>query len=299
VPIRPSIRLSSLPLALPFAARMAVARAAGYEGLEVDFADGPASELRDAADAVGLAIHSVHNWENYSKPLSSPDPAVRDAGIEATLATLAAARTMGADTMLLVPGVVDGGASYGEVHRRSHDVIRSAILPEAERLGIVLAVENVWNGFLLSPFDCVRYVEQFGSPFVRFYLDVGNIIFGRPEGWIDIAGHLTVKLHLKDLRHWHDARRYRIVRIGEGDIDWPRVRDALARANFSGWAVMAEAESALPHWPQQAFYRVRGLRARFGANPALTLAETRLSQWLVSDAMRRFRRFVAPPATGG
>jgi hexulose-6-phosphate isomerase len=201
--------------------------------------------------------------------------------------------------MLLVPGIVDGDATYEEVHRRSQDVIRRAILPEAERLGIVLAVENVWNGFLLSPFDCVRYVETFQSRFVRFYLDVGNIIFGRPEGWIEIAGNCTIKLHLKDLRHWHDKRRYRIVRIGEGDIDWPRLRDALARVNFSGWAVMAEVEAALPRLPRSAFYRVRGLQARFGSNPALTLAETRFSQWLINDAMRRFRRFVVPPATAG
>jgi hexulose-6-phosphate isomerase len=289
VRIRPSIRLSALPRALSFEARFDIARAAGFEGVEVEVGDGPALALREAAEAAGLSIHSVHCWQNYERPLTSPDPAVRDAGIAATLAAMEAAKVMGAGTLLLVPGVVGADASYGEVYARSQDVIRGALLPEAERLGIVIAVENVWNGFLLSPFDCVRYIEAFDSPFVRLYLDVGNIVFGRPEGWIDIAGSCIAKLHLKDLIHWHPHRRYRSVRVGEGDIDWRRVREALARAGFSGWAVMAEAEALQPFLWRKAFRLSRRL-----ANPLFGLAEARLSRRIAMDSMRRFRRYVAP-----
>lgn len=286
--VRPSIRLSALPQALPNEARMRIAAEAGFEGVEVEVGDGPAAALRAAADAAGIAIHSVHIWQNYETPLSSPDPAVRDAGIAATLAAMEAAKVMGADTILLVPGVVGPDATYGEVDARSRDAIRQALLPEAERLGIVIAVENVWNGFMLSPFDCVRYIESFGSPFVRLYLDVGNLVFGRPEGWIDIAGHCIAKLHLKDLIH-QPRQRYKSVRVGEGDIDWRRLREALARAGFSGWAVMAEAEMLQPLLRRKALCLSRRLKT-----PLLGFAETRICRRIAADSMRRFRRYVAP-----
>lgn len=283
--IRPSIRLSSLPQRLPLDARLAIARDAGFEGIEAAVDDVPIAALKVAADAHGLAVHSLYCWDNYTKPLSSPEPAVRDAGVASILATLEAAHQVGAETMLLVAGTVDRGATYGEVYARSQDVIRRAILPEAERLGLILAIENVWTGFLLSPYDCARYIDDLGSPAARLCLDVGNIVFGHPEGWIDIAGHCIVSLHLKDLIHWRGLRRYRTVRVGEGEIDWPRVRAALARAEFSGWGVMAEAELALPFpWPQ-AF--------AFGRRWAPAL-EAAVSRRVVSDAMRRFRRYVVP-----
>ncbi|HYD11378.1 MAG TPA: sugar phosphate isomerase/epimerase family protein [Allosphingosinicella sp.] len=277
---------------------MRIAQEAGFEGIELEVGDGPAAALRQAADAAGIIIHSVHCWENYRKPLTSPEPAVRDAGIAATLAALEAAHVMGAGAMLLIPGVVGADASYDEVDRRSRDVIVRAILPEAERLGIVLVVENVWNGFLLSPCDCARYIESFASPGVRLCLDLGNVIFGRPEGWLDIAGRCAASLHLKDLRHWLHLRRYQIVRVGEGDIDWPAVRAALTRIGFSGWGVMAEAESAQPNWSKRAFSWTRRLSARLGWNPPLAAAERRLSRHYVDDAMRRFRRYVVPSPAG-
>jgi hexulose-6-phosphate isomerase len=297
VDVRPSIRLSALPHSLPLAARLAVARDAGFEGIECEVGDAPAAALRDAADTIGITVHSVHCWENYGKPLSSPDPATRDAGVAATVAAIEAARILGADTMLLIPGVVGPDASYDEVHRRSRDVIRRDILPEAERRGIVLAIENVWNGFLLSPYDCAYYVGGFGSQSVRLYLDVGNIVFGRPEGWIDIAGPLIAKLHLKDLRHRHRLRRYRVVRVGEGDVHWRRVREALARSGFSGWGVMAETEAIQPFVPKHLLGKTRGLARRIGPNPALRLLETALSRRMVADSMRRFRRHIMPGET--
>ena len=299
--IRPSIRMDALPYSLPVAARFGMARAAGYEGVEIDLADGPAPALREAADRAGVTIHSVQCLDNYRFPLSSPDPAVRDRGVAAALAQLEAARIVGADTILLVPGVVDRDTSYGELYARSQEVIRRELLPVAERTGIVIAIENVWNGFLLSPYDCARYIEAFGSPFVRLYLDVGNIAFGRPEGWIDINAAHIAKLHLKDILHW-PRHSIRVARIGEGQIEWPRVRAALQRAEYSGWAVLSEIELAQPRPARLAFTAARAMGSKFGNNPASRLVETRLSRGLITDAMRRFRYHVMPaaaPASAG
>lgn len=276
-----------------------MARDAGYEGIEVDVGDGSPAELRAAAERSGMPIHSVHDWENYHKPLTSPDPHVRAAAIASTLAAMEATKEMGAETFLLVLGLVDAQTSYAEVDERSRDAIRRHLLPAAERLGLIIGIENVWNGFLLSPFDCARYIAEFDSPHVRLYLDVGNIIFGRPEGWIDITAPYIGSLHIKDLLHWDYHRRYRVTRIGDGHVDWPKVRAALARAGFSGWAVMAEAETVQPWLPLVVFRINRYMAGRLGPNPLFRAIDTFLSRRLINDAMRRFRRYVAPGSSAG
>jgi L-ribulose-5-phosphate 3-epimerase len=292
--VRPSIRLSVLPAARPLRARFGLAAAAGFEGVEVEARAGPPALLKDAADSAGIAIHSVHCLANYSCPLSSSDPATLAAGVRATIEAIEMARCVGADTMLLVPGVVGADSSYGEVHARSQEVIAREILPAAEANGIVLAVENVWNGFLLSPIDFAQYVDGLHSPWVRAYLDVGNIIFGRPEGWVDLLGARICKLHLKDLRSAR-AGRFGYAKIGEGDIDWPRVRSALERIGFSGWAVLAEPELAKPALARGLYRRVVGQApsGRFRvADHVLGSAQTWLARRLLDDVMTRFRRHV-------
>ena len=295
MPIRPSIRLNALPLALPLAARLRIARDAGFEGVEVEAGEAPAPELRAAAAQARVAIHSVYCVANRALPLSSGDPATRDAGIAATLAALEAAAALGADTMLLVPGMVNEDTTYDQAYRRSQDVLRSFILPAAERLGVAVAIENVWNGFHLSPYECARYLDELASPFARFYLDVGNLPFGRPEGWIEILDKRIVKLHLKDFLFWPSQGRFAKAPVGAGHIGWTAVRAALRRIGFSGWAVMAEAEQVQPRFARLAFLGTRRLAGRLGWNPASRAIETMLARRLADDAIDRFRRYVARP----
>jgi L-ribulose-5-phosphate 3-epimerase len=279
----------ALPNARPFRDRLRLAAEAGFEGVEVEVGDGPAAEIREAADQAGIVVHSVHCAANYRQPLSSGDPATRAAGVRATIAAIEAARILGADTMLLIPGTVDDDAGYGDVYARSQEVIRREILPAAAQHGITLGIENVWNGFLLSPLDFARYVEAFDSPFARAYLDVGNIIFGRPEGWIEILGPLIARLHLKDFRFDADRGRFGIAKIGEGSIVWPRVRAALERIGFSGWGVLAEAQRAQGPIARRVFHRT----SLAPSNPAVRAAQTYLSRRLLADVMARFRRHIA------
>src|ERR1041385_7761101 len=91
-----------------------------------------------------------------------------------------------------IPGVVTSAVSYAQAYLRSQRMIQNEILPVARGLGIVIGVENVWNGLLLSPLEYVRYIDEFELPWVRSYLDVGNMVFGHPEHWIRIAGSRIV-----------------------------------------------------------------------------------------------------------
>ncbi|MEA3013073.1 MAG: L-ribulose-5-phosphate 3-epimerase [Sphingomonadales bacterium] len=297
--IRPSIRLAALPNGGSFYDRFRLAAEAGFEGIELSADEGPPDALGEAGERAGLLIHSVHCPANYSAPLSSGDPEVLARGIAATLDALETAGRLGADTLLLIPARVGEGMSYGDAWRRSHEVISRDILPVAAEKGIVLAIENVWNGFLLSPVDYAQYVASFESPFVRPYLDVGNIIFGRPEDWIDLAGPAIVKLHLKDFAFQGGAigGRFGITRIGEGGISWPEVRAALDRIGFSGWGTLAEPDLIPGRTVSRAYYLARRGAEELAPLPGATAlfrpVQTLLARRLLRDVMRRFRRYIA------
>jgi hexulose-6-phosphate isomerase len=115
-------------------------------------------------------------------------------------------------------------------------VIRERIVPLAQEHKVVVAVEEVWNKFLLSPLEFARYVDEFESPWVRAYFDVGNVVFyGYPQDWIRTLGPRIVKVHVKDFRVDRQNGRFAFLNVGEGDIDWPEVRRALADIKYSGY----------------------------------------------------------------
>jgi hexulose-6-phosphate isomerase len=113
-------------------------------------------------------------------------------------------------------------------------VIRERLLPMARDLKVVIAVEEVWNKFLLSPLEFARYVDEFESPWLKAYFDVGNIVFyAFPQDWIRTLGTRIVKIHLKDFKL--DRRTFNFTNLGEGDIDWPEVRRALNDIKYAGF----------------------------------------------------------------
>ena len=146
------------------------------------------------------------------------------------------AKLWGADTILLVPGVVDAQTSYKEAWTRSQQVIRERILPLAQQMKVVIGIEEVWNKFLLSPLEMARYVDEFSSPWVKAYLDVGNMLFyGFPQDWIRTLGPRIVRVHVKDFKLERGEGRFYWKNLGEGDVDWPAVAKAFADAGYRGW----------------------------------------------------------------
>src|SRR4029077_12023759 len=109
-----------------------------------------------------------------------------------------------------------------------------------EELKVVIAMEEVWNKFLLSPLEMNTYISEFKSPWIKAWFDVGNVVFyGYPQDWIRTLGKSIVKVHLKDFKRKDDS--YAWVNLGDGDVDWPAVRHAFADAGFTGSAI-AELE---------------------------------------------------------
>jgi len=229
--------------------KMKAIKESGFDGTEM-MSHMDQDEVLRARDATGLAIPSVCGRDHWGKPLSDPDPKVRTEGLEALKQTLRDGKRYGASSVLLVPAVVTKEVSYADAYTRSQAEIRKAI-PLAEELGVKIAIENVWNHFLLSPLEAARYVDEFHSPAVGWHFDVGNILnYGWPEQWIHILGPRIQKLHIKEFsrkkRDEHGLWKGFDVPLLDGDNDWPTVMKAVDDIGYHGWAITEQGGGDSP-----------------------------------------------------
>ena len=197
----------------------------GFEGVEVNAGLGKpgapeSEELARAAEKTGVVVHGV----------SGAQPDFEGAISEAAM--------YGATSVLHVVRA-DPDTHFMETYRRSQEVIRAAI-PLAEKKGILILIENVWATFLIEPLTMARYIDELGSPNVQAYFDVGNVMrWGWPQHWIEVLGKRIRKVHVKEFR-LKVAMSEGMLKgfdfpMGEGDINWQRVRDELNRIGYRGW----------------------------------------------------------------
>ena len=237
--VKRAVLVSMLPTTLGWKERFALAKEVGFDGVEMqtmtDRAE--ADAVARASEETGLMIHSVMNMAHWENPISSADPEVVKRSVDGMKTSLTNAALWKAGVVLLVPAVVNATTSYAEAWTRSQRVIRDQLLPVATGFKVTIAVEEVWNKFLLSPLEFVRYVDDFKSPYLKAYFDVGNVVlYGFPQDWIRTLGSRIVRLHLKDFKMDRSEGRFDWKNIGEGDIDWQDVRRALNEIGFNGWA---------------------------------------------------------------
>ncbi|MEZ4904225.1 MAG: TIM barrel protein [Spirosomataceae bacterium] len=139
----------------------------------------------------------------------------------------------GGTTVLLVPGVVNQNTSYEDAYKRAQIEIKK-LLPLAEKTGIKIALENVWNNFLISPVEAARFVDEINHPLLGWYFDVGNILrYGWPEHWIETLGKRIMKVDIKEFsrKKQQDEGLWKgfQVELMEGDCNWPVVNKALLK----------------------------------------------------------------------
>ena len=216
---------------------------AGFDGAE------PPShldqkEILKARDESGLSIASVVSGA-HTRSLSAPAPSIRQRGVDGLKQALRDANAYGAKSVLCVAGVVDENVSYADAWNRTRDGIEKCI-PLAEQLAVKIAVENVWNNFLLSPLECARYVDEFKSPAVGWHFDIGNVIsIGWPEQWIRILGKRIQQVHIKEFSrkkmNEEGLRKGFAVEYLEGENDWPAVMRALDDIGYDGWCIVEPA----------------------------------------------------------
>jgi len=233
--IKPSVLISMLPPELSYLDRFKLAVDIGFRHMEVRTVDddSEARQINDAAGKAGLRIHSVMNMRHWKHPLSSPDSQDVDLSLEGMQASLRQAELYGADAVLLVPAVVRDDTPYEQAWERSQQQIRK-LIPEAEKQNVIIAIEEVWNKFLLTPRDFVQYVDEFNHPLIKAYFDVGNVVhYGVPQHWIRALGKRIIKVHLKDY-----SRADGFVGLGDGEVNWPEIRKALSEIGYTGEATV-------------------------------------------------------------
>ena len=236
--LKKGVWFGMLPEKLSIADRYKMARDVGFEVVQAPTEPDQrkAEEVKKAAEAANIRIDSVMNMDHWKYPLSSSDRAVVETSLAAMRTSLHNAKLWGCDTVLLVPAVVNPQTSYRDAWTRSQKEIRT-LIPLAEELKVVIAMEEVWNKFLLSPLEMAKYISEFQSPWVKAWFDVGNVLlYGYPQDWIHTLGNSIVKLHVKDFKRKEDG--YAWVNLGDGDVDWTAVRQALADIGYSGSAVV-------------------------------------------------------------
>jgi hexulose-6-phosphate isomerase len=205
----------------------------GFDGMElVSPSKLNLEEVQAASRETGMPVHGLVNQKHWQVRLSSSDPSQRAQGQQILDQCLRDARAMGGDSVLLVPGRVNGeDENHDHVWQRSIVEIKKS-LPLASRLGVRILIENVWNGFCETPEQLRDYLDEINSPWVGAYFDIGNVRkFSPPENWIRVLGNRIVKLDVKD---W--GKKGGFCKIGDGDVDWNQVQTALAEIDFTGWS---------------------------------------------------------------
>ncbi len=224
----------------PLAARLSRAAAAGFDGVDLDDASKfTPQEARDAVNESGVFVHNAMNQAHWSDRLTSPDANVRAKGRANIEHCIRVSHGAGGSGVLIVVGR-DADGSADEINDRCRQEIRK-LLPLAASLGQMILVENVWNGMHYdkdatedqSAAQFVEFVDSFNSPWVGMYYDIGNHWkYGQPGDWIRQFGHRCVKLDVKGF----SRETGKFTEIGEGDLPWDQVREALDDIGYAGWA---------------------------------------------------------------
>jgi len=252
-----------------------IAGDAGFDGFEPAFAaEGPVSlqasrddllRYRESAEKAGLEIASVTGGLYWGTPFTSDDPEVRAKAVEIARGHLKAADVLGANTLLIVPGVVNAFfiencpvVRCDRAYERALAAMKE-LATLAEELDVHIGVENVWNKFLLSPIEMARFVDEIGSTHVGVYFDIGNVLpFGYPQDWIAILGKRIRKVHAKDWQGDASVQSMAgFVDILQGDVNWPAVMAALSEIGYDDY-LTAEIIPTYKHHPLQRIYNTAG-----------------------------------------
>ncbi|MDF2668824.1 MAG: sgbU [Paenibacillus sp.] len=248
---------------------MKLAKQAGFEGIELalgeegelrlDSSENEIRAIRRAADDCGIELTSLASGLYWSYSFTSANQDNRRKAAEIASKQLEIASWLGVDTVLIIPGAVGVDFIPGsEVvpYDQAYDLALEGIgqlVGTAERYGVHIGLENVWNKFLLSPLEFRSFIDAIGSDYVGAYFDVGNVVAtGYPEHWIPILGRRIRKVHFKDYRR-QAGGLHGFVDLLAGDVDYPLVVQQLKAAGYAGY-VIAEMIPPYTHHSDQIIF---------------------------------------------
>lgn len=213
--------------------RLKIAQDAGFASVEPDtiFDAKQVAEYATAAEKLDFNIDAIICSTHWGKPLTDPDPAVYEETIKGMQVSMQNAKDLGGDMVLLVPAVVNEKVGYEDAWKRSVERIK-ILAEDAERMNIVIGIENVWNKFLLSPLEARAFIDEIDSDYVKFWFDVGNVVqFAYPEDWIrTLGGDRIARVDVKDFKR--EGNEWK--ELGKGSVDWKAVMTAFDEIGYEG-----------------------------------------------------------------
>ena len=215
-----------------------LAKEVGYDGIEISAPGVNLDEVKAAMKATGLPVHGVVCSTHWKFNIGDSNPDIRAKSVKGLEDAIRAAKEVGASTVLLVPGKVTNQVDYKTCWKNSIPEIKK-VLPLAKELGIKVILENVWNNFLTTPEETLRYIKELDSDMVGAYFDIGNTVrYSAPATWIPVLSKHIIKLDVKDYKRQPEGKNlyngFR-TKIGEGDSDWVKVCAELKKISYEGW----------------------------------------------------------------
>lgn len=251
---------------IPTEASLTKLKEAGFDGIECNNAGAEPAEAeaaRKLAENLDMRIHSVlRGWMAFDKPTQV------DAHVANVAKCLETAGAFGADALLVVPCRIGGKMpqpwefdiefdektghivkvakgdntpyqAYIDTHNKAADASRDALkrlVPAAEKSGVVVAVENVWNNMWVKPEIFSHFVKSCDSEWIQTYYDIGNHVkYARSEEWIRALGKTIVKCHVKDFKLNENGRDGKWADFRDGSVNWPEVRKELDKLGRDMW----------------------------------------------------------------
>jgi hexulose-6-phosphate isomerase len=249
-----SVKLFMHQADLPLADHVRLVASCGFDGIEVlTHSDEDAATLDAAARAAGVRVPTVISQATFFSSPTSPSESAREAATEGLLDSVRTAQIVGAAVVMISPGAARDDLREEDAIELSYQSLRAGVTRAREN-GIVVAIENLWNGWLYSPADLARYADGLG---VKVAFDVGNAArFGAPHHALRALGDRVVRVDLKDYRRSWFAQPARVYGDDaslreawgpdgpwgaldalpfDGDVDWIALAAAMEEVGYDGW----------------------------------------------------------------
>jgi L-ribulose-5-phosphate 3-epimerase len=282
----------SMTLGAPTEGLLRRQKEAGFDGMETNawkVSPDQAAKSRETAEKIGIKLHSVlYGWADFD----APDESAVAKYVADVQTALRACEGYGASALLLVPcqgppvkgdeipkpwdfdieldestghvtRVVEGDnskyAAYIKAQNLATDasrrVIEEKLIPVAEKTGVIIALENVWNHLWVKPKLFANLVASFKNRWVKAYFDIGNHVrYAMPEEWIRALGNLTVKYHVKDFKldpTHTNPQGGTFVHPRDGSINWPLVREEIDKTGYNGFLTIEDGGLSLAEFSRR------------------------------------------------
>jgi len=228
---------------------------AGFQGVEMwlgtpdlmpEHSDDDVRRLGETIRRHGLVCSSVASTLGWKYLITDPDDVPFQRSLAIARRQIETAVLLGCDAVLVVTGQVLPKVAFRKAWDRLVSGFRE-LGEYATMRGVKVGAETCpkLSKNLMTPGECLSFVNAVGSPAVGIYLDTANVIYsGYPHDFVRELGPHLVRIHGKDLLPPDAQGRQVSTWPGNGTLDWRELTAACAEVGYDGWFVLEFAPPA-------------------------------------------------------